>query len=114
MLRKSAAVLTIVLCLANANATRAEPGPFVNLLMEAPVSMFDLGMLQLAIQLANLSENSYASFHPEYDWDKNRIYLWATITDAPPGTNVKYSCEGLIDKVRRAGSVFDGKAVMGV
>ena len=104
MLRKSAAVLAVVSCLANVNATRAEPGPVVNWLMDEPASLFDIGILRTEITLASINSNTFI----RYDWDKNRIYLHTNFVTAIQETDGKQFCKLLIDRIRTFGGVSGG------
>ncbi len=92
MLRKFAAALAVVLCLANANATRAEPGPVVKWLINEPASLFDIGMSRLATEttrwgrakeIAELREQLGALivFWSTYNFPDNRIFLSGLIQD---------------------------------
>ena len=108
MLRKSAAVLAVVLCLANSNATRADPGPVVTWLMNEPISLFDLGMHRLsnavrdwpAADEQNFWLQEFAgmpSYSVAYDWDLNRIFIRGNmkiVTD-----KAKEACRAMIDAV---------------
>ena len=120
MLRKCAAVLAVVLCLANVNAPRAEPGPMVRWLINKPASLFDIGMLLSRLDLEELKDyeelqdrGGHLLFFPRYDWDKNRIYLMGSIFDASPETDGKLFCKLLISKVRKIGGVLDDGKVFG-
>ena len=86
MLRKCAAVLAVVSCLAAVTSARAEPGPVGRWLMNEPASLFDLGMIRLNME-AKTWERPHDTFNIEmkeayggiplyfakYDWDENRI-----------------------------------------
>ena len=86
MLRKSAAVLSVVFCLSNVDTSRADAGPIVNWLMNEPASLFDIGMLHIRIDLEPLeSEEELGGFGgnvvvvPQYSFEKNRIQLLAAL-----------------------------------
>ena len=114
MLRKSAAVLAVVLCLANVNATRAEPGPVVNWLMNEPASLFDVGMLRLDLWISIWGEHpriieikqrfgSSSWAHPWYNFEENRIYVTISVHDGIDVDNAgrKAVCRELIDFMSR-------------
>jgi hypothetical protein len=108
MLRKFAAALAVVLCLANANATRAEPGPVVKWLMNEPASLFDVGMLLLSQEASEWVRFKFVKefaakyggqtfFLVDYDWDENRIYVSGYLTaDIVGRTEQKAACKALI------------------
>jgi hypothetical protein len=108
MLRKFAAALAVVLCLANANATRAEPGAVINWLMNEPASLFDIGMLLLSQEASEWGRFKFVKqfaakyggqtfFLVDYDWDENRIYVSGYITaDIVGRTEQKAACKALI------------------
>jgi hypothetical protein len=128
MLRNAAAVLAVVLCLANTNATRAEPGPVVNWLMNEPASLFDIGMLQLTTTVWGWSDRKEIKqmsaqlggtiwFAPMYQFDENRIYVAASVSDAVgiDGAQRKAICKNLIEFMSRMALVdsVTGKPMMG-
>ena len=114
MLRKSAAAVAVVLCLANANAIRADPGPVVNWLMDEPASLFDVGMSRLEreierkFEIRDRQREVTSSVH--YNWDRNRIYIWANIfwlqkPKEDQMTKFKDDCKSMIGDLRQVGGI---------
>ena len=113
MLRK-AAILAAVLSLANANATRAEPGQVVNWMMNEPASLFDVGMLRLDRKLDRNFEKSdrqrevTSSVH--YNWEDNRIIInanifWLQKPKEDQMTKFKDDCKSMIGDLRQVGGI---------
>ncbi len=113
MLRKSAAVLAVVLSVSNVSAVRAEPGPVVNWLMNEPASVFDIGMLRLEIgirwwyerqEITKISKRRPGgiAFWPSYSFLDNRITMFARRIGEDMDTSERKSvCRELIDFMSR-------------
>ena len=82
MLRKCAAVVAVVLCLANVNATRAEPGPVVNWLIAEQASLFDIGLSRLDIAAYRWS-SPWWTFNKEMvaQYGNSPIYVLVDVGD---------------------------------
>ena len=122
MLRKCAAVLTVVLCLANVNAPRAEPGPIGRWLMDEPASLFDLGMLRLEMDAwrwerphytynvqMKAAYGTYPTYTVGYDWDENRIVVrgWM-LQNINERTDAESACKKILSHISdMAGVVSD-------
>ena len=118
MLRKSAAAVAVVLCLANANAIRADPGPVVNWLMDEPASLFDVGMLRLDLLVEGWENHtefleikqrfgSSSWTNSWYNFEENRIYVTISVFDGIDVDNAgrKAVCRELIDFMSRQAGV---------
>ena len=115
MLRKSAVILAVVICLANGTALRAEPGRVVAWLMKEPISLFDLGMLQLNLDLKmeilrDKKEGGNSDINAEYKWDDNRIEIAVVLYDYY-NPYIKYTgdpkevCKDIIGALRQHGQI---------
>ena len=119
MLRKSAAVLAVVLWLGNVNATRADAGPVVNWLMSEPASLFDLGMLRLQTEATKWTRKShiynetmdaqygtYPGYEVWYDWDENRIFVESYLLyEINIIDDAKQACRIMLDAISQNASV---------
>jgi hypothetical protein len=130
MLRKCAAVLAVVLCLANVNAGRAEPDSVVKWLMNEPASLFDTGILNLRAEVFgwshgtefDLSGQEWSVFNESmraqygsaprwgawYSWEENRIIIGASQSGRvtiDSKDKAKQACSAILDRARHEGGV---------
>ena len=113
MLRKSAAVLAVALCLANANATRADPGPVVSWLINEPASLLDLGLLRLNLYLEKEGvfvqdpEGVTTSAYVDYFLEANRIKIIVNYFEQSIKKTVELReiCKRVITRLRRFGYI---------
>ncbi len=113
MLRKCAAVLAVVSCLAAVTSARAEPGPVGQWLMGEPASLFDIGMIRLSIAASAWGRPYYAintelkeaygnspTYKVEYDWDENRIVVTAfLIINSNERPDAELACKKLLSLI---------------
>ncbi len=122
MLRKCAAVLAVVSCLAAVTSARAEPGPVGQWLMNEPASLFDIGMIRLKMEAKTWELQDFAyntemkeaygqppGYIAGYDWDENRIVVqgWLGIK-SEERPDAELACKKVLSLISdRAGVVPD-------
>jgi len=124
-------IISIFVLLSLATSVYAEPTPSISYFMNESVSVFDMGMYLLGIEINKTCEEPLNEFFKDcgykkiredlsyfqdisayYDWDKNRIILFFLIDNIETKLGdglFKLLCERMLRKIQIRLGIIDGK-----